>query len=118
LDESLATYSELLFYEHDYPNDVTWWWDYRIDRFKPEGFVNTSIYDYRYFRLYVNAVYLRGAEFLDIVRWKMGTNNFMTFLNGYAQINAGKISSASSFFDLLTSVSRIDLQLTRASFFK
>jgi aminopeptidase N len=118
LDESLSTYSELLFYEHYYPTDVTWWWDYRINRFRPEGFVNMTIYDYQSFRPYINAVYLRGAEFLDIVRGQMGSNNFMSFLNGYAQLYAGRISTTRLFLDYLSSVSRFDLQLTRVAFFK
>ena len=68
LDESLATYSELLFYQRQYPGEVDWWWNYRVKRFNPTGWVNTTIYDYAAFRPYVNAVYLRGALFMQALR--------------------------------------------------
>ena len=40
LDESLATYSEALFYENYYPELVPWWWENRVDGQQPTGFVD------------------------------------------------------------------------------
>jgi hypothetical protein len=61
LDEALATYSELLFYERHYPDLVDWWWRFRVTRFDATGAVDSPIYAFDRFRPYVNTVYLRGA---------------------------------------------------------
>ena len=68
LDEALATYSELLNIENKYPELVDWWWEYRVNAFNPSGWVNSTIYDHNAFRPYVNAVYLRGVQFLNALR--------------------------------------------------
>ena len=97
LDEALSTYSELLFYEEYYPFLTTWWWQFRVTRFEPQGKVNTSIYEFEAFRPYVNAVYLRGAIFLDEIRKLTGSDDFISGLNGYAESYANKISYSSDF---------------------
>jgi hypothetical protein len=76
LDEAWATYSELLFYEAVHPDLVDWWWDYRVNRFDPAGWVDSTIYDFEGFRPYVNAVYLRGAQFLQLLRDSLGDQAF------------------------------------------
>ena len=88
--KSLATYCELLFYENYYPEDVVWWWDYRVTQFHPNGAVNSTIYDYKSFRPYVNAVYLRGVLFLNDIRDQIGKENFLFVLHDYAQLYALK----------------------------
>ena len=75
LDEALATYSERLFYEQNYP-DVTAWQAFRIDAFTPTGWVDTDIYHGVDFRTYANAVYLRGAQFLQALRGRVGDEAF------------------------------------------
>jgi hypothetical protein len=97
LDEALSTYSELFFYEEYYPFLTTWWWQFRVTRFEPQGKVNTSIYEYEAFRPYVNAVYLRGAIFLDEIRKLTGSDDFYSGLNSYAESCADKISYSSDF---------------------
>lgn len=76
LDEALATYSELLFYEADYPEHVDWRWNFRVNRFQPAGWIDRTIYDFQAFRRYVDAVYLRGAQFLQTVREQVGDEVF------------------------------------------
>jgi hypothetical protein len=69
LDEALSIYSEYLFIEEVNPAFSDWWWEFRIDPFRPfEGSVNESVYAHRNYRPYVNAVYLRGADMLHAVR--------------------------------------------------
>ena len=88
LDEALATYSEYLFYEIHHPNLVDWWWDYRVASYAPEGPVNATIYDFNQYRLYINAVYLRGASFLHAAREEIGDQAFFSYLLHYVQSNA------------------------------
>jgi hypothetical protein len=83
LDEALATYSELLFYERHYPYLVDWWWHFRVTRFDTTGPVDSTIYAFDRFRPYVNTVYLRGALMLHDLRQAAGDDLFLAFLQGY-----------------------------------
>jgi hypothetical protein len=98
LDEALCTYSELVFYENVYPDAVDWWWDFRIRRFAPQGYVDSTIYDLPEFRPYVNAVYLRGALFLSELRAAMGDEAFFAFLRRYVAANRGRIATRADFW--------------------
>lgn len=118
LDEALCTYSELIFYENTYPDLIGWWWDYRVYRYIPTGPVDSSIYDYREFRPYVNAVYLNGARFLDEVRQKIGDEAFFAALHGEASQYSGKIITAAEFFKLFPDRFQPDLVAIKARYFK
>jgi hypothetical protein len=101
LDESLAIFSELLFYESKHPELGKWWWNFRILDYAPQGFVNSNIYDHQTFASYVHAVYFRGALFLQDLRLVMGEDDFMDFLNAYIQEGQSVLVSEDIFFDLL-----------------
>ena len=101
VDEALALYSERIFYESIYPYPVGWWWHFRVDWFKPKGWVNASIYDALDFRAYTNAVYYRGGYFLEDLRERIGVKAFNAFLQDYAQSYAGKIATSDDFFIVL-----------------
>ena len=109
LDEALCTYMEYIFYENiyaDYPPDsdqslVDWWWDYRVNFYAPDGWVNLSIYDYDQFRPYRDAVYLNGAKFLNDLRVLIGDEAFFAFLRDYASKNKSRIATATDFFNIL-----------------
>jgi hypothetical protein len=118
LDEALATYSECLYYEHYYPDLVPWWWGYRVNRFIPEGWVDSTIYDYGYFRQYVNAVYLRGALFLGQMRVKVGDETFFGALREYTAVFAGRQASTRDFFDILIKHTTVDLNPLVSVYFK
>ncbi len=98
LDEAMSVYSEHIFYEFNYPGQVNWWWQFRVDYFKPGGYVDTSIYNGGSFRTYTNAVYLNGAHFVDDLRGRMGDDAFFAFLKDYATRHArGRVTSADFF---------------------
>jgi hypothetical protein len=109
LDEALATYSELLYYENAFPALVDWWWEFRIDRFEPSGWVDSTIHEHNEFSPYVHAVYMRGARFLGDVRAAMGDEAFFGFLREYAETGAGRIVSAEEFFIMLANASTSNL---------
>jgi hypothetical protein len=102
LDESLATYSERIYYENIHPELVNWWWSYRIDFYNPQGFVDIPIYDGQGFRPYTNAAYFRGAHFLDDLRARIGDEAFFAFLQDYLTQGRGKIFTTSDFFRILS----------------
>jgi aminopeptidase N len=109
LDETLATYSERIFYENTYPDILDWWWSYRIDFYKPGGFVDIPIYEGQGFRPYTNATYFQGAHFLEKVRERMGDEAFFAFLQDYYNQGRGKIVTANDFFRILRSHTSADL---------
>jgi len=101
LDEAMATYSEEIFYEYNYPNYGNWWWGFRVNYFSPFGYVDTSIYNGSTFRLYVNAVYLNGANFLSELRTRIGDEAFFAFLKDYAARFSHRHATAADFFAVL-----------------
>lgn len=109
LDESLATYSERIYYESTYPDIVSWWWSYRIDFFKPGGFVDIPIYEGQGFRPYTNATYFQGAYFLEKVRQRIGDEAFFAFLQTYLNEGRGKIVTANDFFRILRASTGTDI---------
>ncbi len=118
LDEAMATYSESLFYERQYPAEVNWWWNFRVNRFHPTGWVNSSIYDFNAFRPYVNAVYLRGVLFLQALRKQIGDPAFLAFLKDYAtRYRQGWVSGA-DFFNVLGDHTQQNLDPLIGEYFK
>ncbi len=101
LDEAMATYAELLYYEQAHPFDLDWWWEFRTNQWQPGGAVDSTAYELPGFRPYVNAVYLRGAQFLHAVRQQVGDQAFYTFLKDYYAAYDRQIASGADFISLL-----------------
>ncbi len=119
LDESLATYSELLYLEANHPDLVDWWWGFRVDNFNPSGYVDSTIYDHSNFRPYVNAVYLRGVRFLEALRQKIGDEAFFSFLKAYSETNSpDHFRTTAAFFTLLRQYTDEDLSGLISSYFR
>jgi hypothetical protein len=110
LDEALCTYSELLYYERYAPDLQNWWWQFRSDRFEPGGWVNSTIYDHRGFRGYVDAVYLRGAHFMADLRAVVGDEAFFAALREYSTTYTGQIATGEDFFAVLRTHTAVDFQ--------
>jgi hypothetical protein len=108
LDEAFATYSERLYYEHYYPDLVDWWWAYRVTFYQPDGKINLPVESYPGFTPYRNAVYLRGAQFLEAVRIKLGDEAFFSLIKDYAKANAGRIVTADDFLSRIQTVTGVD----------
>jgi Peptidase family M1 domain len=110
LDEAIATYSELLFYERYYPELVDWWWFFRVNYFNPQGWIDGSIYDYGRFEPYFHAVYHRGALFHRDLRTAMGEEAYFKFLGEYtARFRLG-IATGEDFLALLQEISPTNMQ--------
>ncbi|HRF98730.1 MAG TPA: M1 family aminopeptidase, partial [Aggregatilineales bacterium] len=102
MDEALSTYSEYVFLEEYYPDLREWWWEFRVNQFMPEGFVDATIYDFPNVRAYINAVYLRGVKMLHEIRGKLGKEQFFDLLALYAQTEQGEIATPQDFWALMT----------------
>ena len=117
LDEALSTYSELLYYEHYYPELADWWWEYRVWFYEPQGKINRPVYDYRGFRPYRDAVYLNGAAFLQDLRGLMGDDAFFGAIRGYLEANRGKIAAGDDFFEVIFRYSDANIQTVIDQYF-
>lgn len=117
LDEALATYSEHLYYETNQPGLLRWWYNARVYAYAPSGFVDTRLYNTPNFRAYVDAVYLRGALFLDALRERMGEAAFLAFLRDYVDRHRGHIATADTFFSVLADHTRQADDLIQAFFY-
>ncbi len=93
LDESLATYSELLYYEARHPAAVDWWWTYRVDYYRPGGALDQPIYAFETWRAYRDTIYLHGAHFWHDLRQRLGDDAFFAFLQDYRGAYAGHIAT-------------------------
>ncbi len=118
LDEALATYSERLFYARGGEAEVAWWWNFRVLWFEPQGYVDGSVYEYEQFREYVDAVYLRGALFLDALRQQVGDETFAAFLRAYYARNQARLVAPDDFFNLLAEHTRADYTLLLQTYFR
>jgi len=109
LDEALCTYSESFFYKHYYPDLLEWWWDNRVRFHEPTGWVDSTIYDTNDFKVYKDAVYLRGAMFLEDLKVLIGEEAFNAFLLDYLKQYTYKQATTNGFFALLENYTDADL---------
>jgi hypothetical protein len=118
LDEALALYCEALFVERYYPEQLIWWWEFRVGMYAPGGYVDTPIYDFYSPRSYIDAVYLRGALMLQALRDNMGDDIFMIWLHHYATTMKGQIAYPRDLWSELPVDVYMMTQPIRASFLK
>jgi hypothetical protein len=113
LDEALCTYSERLYYENLHPEDLDWWWKYRVYYYQPRGWVDDTIYnphgEVNAYRAYRDAVYLNGAVFLEELRKTVGDQAFFAFFKEYANQYQSTLSTKDVFFTLLGKFTQADL---------
>jgi aminopeptidase N len=120
LDEALATYSEYVFFEEYYPELKDWWWQTRVDTFVPPDYVgatvDSSVYRFTSIREYINAVYLRGARMLEMLRRDLGTDAFFDWLHRYSEAGMGRVVTPDQFWSLLTPEQQLHTYNTRAAY--
>jgi hypothetical protein len=118
LDEAMATYCELIYYERYQPELVNWWWDNRIRFFDPQGWVDSTIYQPQTYEAYRDAVYLRGAMMLDSLRKQVGEAAFEAALRDYAVSAAYGLASRADFWAAFERHSDVDLSTFKSQFFQ
>lgn len=118
LDEAIATYSELLYYERYHPDYVDWWWQVRIYRPAPAGYVDSDIWIDGGYVPYRNAVYLKGVQFLHEIRQTVGEGVFFEALKDYAYTNTFNIATRQDFFEAFSRHTQTDLTPVIAKYFQ
>ena len=117
LDECLARFNELRYYEFYSPGDVGWWWNAVLSYAEPHRTVDSAAYDFRYHNSYIGVIYNRGAMFLDELRTQIGKAAFHDFLRDWYQFGSWRIATASDFFATLTRHTRADVRPAMWPFF-
>lgn len=118
LDESIATYSEALYYERYHPEYRQWWWDNRVYAHEHNGYVNNSIYQAASYDAYRASVYLNGAIFIEELRAALSDLQFFEGLKNYVSQNHLKIASQKDFFASLNPQDAVDLQPLLLKYFR
>ena len=118
LDESLTTYSESLYYEALYPDNLSWWWSYRIDFFEPQGYIDIPVYDGQNDENYKHIVYFNGAHFIKDLRSRIGDEAFFAFIQDYVRQNKNSISTREDFFRILDEHTDVDYSDVVRKYFK
>lgn len=118
LDEALATYSELLYYQTYYPEFTDWWWDFRVFTYLSTDSVDATVYDYASWRPYINAVYLRGCLMFQALREELGEAAFIAWLGDYARLYNGRIASSHDFWSVLSPSNYARVATIRAQYLR
>lgn len=101
LDEALATYSELLYFESQSVADT--WWQFRIAPYRGSTDpVDATVYEYTNWRPYINAVYFRGAMMLDEMRARLGDDLFFRWIKQYVADNREGVVRPQDFWGALS----------------
>jgi hypothetical protein len=120
LDESLARYAELRFYQEVYPDDADWWYGYFIlgrSRPNPNGAIDLGIADYESSKAYIDAVYRRGLIFMNDLRRTLGQDVVDAALKDYFNTEQYKITHRDAFFDAIARHTRQDISAIVKGYF-
>jgi len=117
LDESLAKYSELLFYERFYPDEAESWWRLHMAGVPVAGTLNRSIYAFEDTPSYINDIYGLGARFIADVRQLLGDAAFFEFLKAYHQAGDGRLVTQADFLRVLQQFTDANLDPLLATYF-
>ncbi len=118
LDEAFATYSEALYYERFQPDHLGWWWENRVEWYKPSGWVDSSTSIPGGYTAYRDAVYLNGAKFLHSLRQLVGDEAFFAAFKQYVVNNTYKIASGNDFFKAIRNHSDADFSALIQQYFE
>ena len=118
LDEGLARFNEVRYYEAYSPQDVAWWWAAIIRPNAPTAPLNSAVYDFHDHGSYLNSVYDQGATFLNTLRSEIGVDTFNSFLHDLYTRESFRMVTTQDFFNVLKEHTAVDLAPLIRRFFK
>ena len=110
LDEGLARFNELRYYEAYAPRDVAWWWDTAIGVNRPTAPVNSPVSAFDAHSAYLSSVYNQGARFFDALRTRLGADRFNAFLRDLYQRGSFRLITTQDFLKVLQEDARVDVR--------
>jgi hypothetical protein len=118
LDEALARFNELRYYETYAPQDVAWWWETVIGVNRPIGPVNSPVNAFNTHGAYLSSVYNQGARFFDALRTRLGADRFKAFLRDLYQFGAFRLITTQDFLKVLYADARVDVRSVTQRFLR
>jgi len=118
LDEAFATYSEALYFERFQPEHLGWWWQNRVEGFKPSGWVDSTTSIPGGYTAYRDAVYLNGQNSCMVCGSWWGMKPFFTAITQYVVDNTYKIASGNDFFSAIRNHSDADFSALLRQYFE
>ena len=110
LDEGLARFNELRYYEAYAPSDVAWWWDDAIGTNRPIAPVNSPVSAFDTHGAYLSSVYNQGARFFDALRTRLGADRFRAFLRDLYQRGSFRLITTEDFLKVLQEDAKVDVR--------
>jgi hypothetical protein len=118
LDESLARFNELRYFEAFAPRDVVWWWNTVIGATQPSRPLNSPSSAFTRHGAYLDSIYNQGARYLDLLRTRLGAEIFNAFLRDLYQHSMFRLITADDFFEILSSHTRLSQRVLKGRFFQ
>lgn len=118
LDEGLARFNELRYYEAYSPQDTPWWWASVIGTLRAARPLNSSTADFSDHRTYLTSIYNQGAVFLDELRSTIGATVFNAFLRDLYRRGSFRLITTADFFDVLKAHTEVNVQALKQRYFR
>ena len=118
LDEGLARFNEVRYYEAYAPRDVAWWWNTVIGTNRPTAPLNSPVTAFSNHGDYLDSIYNQGARYLDTLRTRLGTSTFNAFLRDLYQRGAFHLITTDDFFEILSDHTRLSERVLKGRFFQ
>jgi hypothetical protein len=118
LDEGLARFNELRYYEAYSPQDAQWWWNTVIGTLRGALPLNSAVGDFADHGTYLVSIYNQGAVFLDDLRSTIGQPAFDAFLQDLYRRGSFRLITTQDFFDTLEYHSEVNVQALIRRYFR
>jgi len=118
LDEGLARFNEVRYYEAFAPRDVVWWWDTVIGAARPSEPLNSPSTAFTNHGDYLDSIYDQGARYLDALRTRLGAERFSAFLRDLYQRGMFHLITTEDFFEVLSAHTRLNQRILKGRFFQ
>lgn len=117
LDEGIARFNELRYYEAYSPQNTPWWWASVIGTLRATRPLNASSADFGDHRSYLTSIYNQGAVFLDDLRTTIGVKAFNAFMRDLYRRGSFRLITTQDFFDVLANHTEVNVQGLKSQYF-
>jgi aminopeptidase N len=118
LDEGLARFNEVRYYEAFAPRDVAWWWDTTIGADRYSDPLNSPSTAFTNHGDYLSSIYNQGARYLATLRTRLGAKTFNAFLRDLYQRSQFELITTEDFFEVLSQHTRLSQRVLQGRFFE
>jgi hypothetical protein len=119
LDDSLAKYSEYLYFRAYRPEFTDWWRNLTVVKRPPDRFVDDTVYEFTNApRDYSRVIYGLAPAFISELHEKIGERAFFDFLRDYYNFGKGRFVTAADFFAVLGRHTKEDITPLLKKYFR